>query len=93
MSSTKKVSVLRRMPDELVIPGSNQEEKARLSGTGVIEYYCKKCHEIWWMRHNSCSRCPSCGEFMDTGNIEAQWTVPQTAFIPQYETKTTSNGK
>jgi len=30
---------------------------------------------------------------MDTGNIEAQWTVPQTAFIPQYETKTTSNGK
>ena len=86
----KVVTTLRRMPDELIIPGGG--EKARLTGTGVMEYCCESCGEIWWMKTNASTVCPCCMERLDTGRVTSRWTTPQTAFIPQQETKVTSNG-
>lgn len=84
------ISTLRRLPDEVVIPGDG--EKARLAGRGVLELLCKKCNQVWWMRENLATSCPTCQAKMTDGCIESRWTTPQTAFIPQYETKITSNG-
>lgn len=94
MSDEKKpkivISTLRKLPHELIIPGDG--ERARLVGTGVMEYFCHSCTEVWWMGSNSAAQCPACCEKVAGGNIEARWTTPQTAFIPQTETKVMSNG-